>query len=149
MTVAATFFAVALGVAVGAIIGRSVPAMAITLVAFVVTRVGLAELARPNFQPPLTYRTHDMSNFSFPPRGYSDAWFVDEPSFYNSAGHLLARNAAPISTGTPADTAAYAVQHYQPAARFWQFQTIESAILSGLALILVCFAIYWVTRRVN
>lgn len=149
ITVASTLFAFALGVTVGAVVGRSVPAMAMTLIAFVATRIGLAELARPQYLPPLTYTTHDMSNFSFPPAGYPDAWFIDEASFYNSAGHLLARNAVPISTGSPAEVATYAVQHYQPASRFWEFQTIESAILSGLALILFAFAICWVTRRVS
>ncbi len=149
ITVASTLFAFALGVTVGAVVGRSVPAMAMTLIAFVATRIGLAELARPQYLPPLTYTTPDMSNFSFPPAGYPDAWFIDEASFYNSAGHLLARNAVPISTGSPAEVATYAVQHYQPASRFWEFQTIESAILSGLALILFAFAICWVTRRVS
>ena len=43
---AATLFALALGVAFGALIGRSVPAMAATLVAFVIVRVGIAELVR-------------------------------------------------------------------------------------------------------
>jgi hypothetical protein len=41
------------------------------------------------------------------------------------------------------------IQHFQPGNRFWAFQTIESAILSGLALLILGFAIYWVARRLS
>jgi hypothetical protein len=39
--------------------------------------------------------------------------------------------------------------HYQPADRFWAFQTIETAILVGLAGLLLAFTVYWVTRRLS
>ena len=144
MTVASTLFALALGVAIGAVVGRSVPAMAVTLVAFVVVRIGIAEIARPLYRSPLAYTTHDMSTFNSPPQGYPTAWWIDQPSFYDSAGRLL-------SNGGPqyARTTAYAIQHFQPGDRFWLFQSVESAILAGLAAILIAFAIYWVTRRVS
>jgi ABC-type transport system involved in multi-copper enzyme maturation permease subunit len=144
MTVASTLFALALGVAVGAVVGRSVPAMAVTLVAFVVVRIGIAEIARPLYQSPLAYTTHDMSTFNSPPPGYRTAWWIDQPSFYDAAGHNLGSGGA----SGYARTTAYAVQHFQPGDRFWLFQSIESAILVGLAAILIGFAIYWVTRRV-
>jgi len=143
MTVASTLFALSLGVAVGAVMGRSIPAMAVTLVTFVIVRIGLAELGRPNYIAPLSFTTHDLSRFSSPPPGLPDAWWVDDASFYDSSGHLL-------SSGFKySSQAAFAVQHYQPGDRFWQFQTIESAILTALAVALVGFAIYWVTRRVG
>lgn len=143
MTVASTLFALALGVAVGAVIGRSIPAMAVTLVLFVIVRIGLAELGRPNYVAPVAFTTHDLNTFSSPPVGFPDAWWVDQASQYDAGGHLL-------SSGFKYSTqAAYAVQHYQPGDRFWQFQTIESAILTVLAAAFIGFAIYWVTRRVS
>jgi hypothetical protein len=144
MTVAATLFALSLGVAVGAVVGRSIPAMAVTLIGFVFVRIGLAELARPNYTAPLTYTTHEMASFSSPPNGYADAWWIDQPSFYDATGHLLSNGGRQVDSA-----AAYAVQHYQPADRFWQFQTIESVILSVLAFVLIGFTIYWVTRRIS
>jgi hypothetical protein len=39
------------------------------------------------------------------------------------------------------------VKYFQPGDRFWAFQTIETAILGGLALLILGFAVYWVTRR--
>jgi len=140
VTVAATFFALALGVAAGAVVRRSIPAMAATLIGFVVVRILLGVLARPNYMPPVRFVSHDLSTFGGNPTG----WFVDSGNFYDSAGHLL-------STGGPSPgmgpAFSYYVQNYQPADRFWVFQSIESAILSGLAILLLGFAIYWVTRR--
>src|SRR5579864_8022122 len=74
MTVASTLFALSLGVAVGAVMGRSIPAMAVTLVTFVIVRIGLAELGRPNYIAPLSFTTHVLSRFSSPPPGLPDAW---------------------------------------------------------------------------
>jgi ABC-type transport system involved in multi-copper enzyme maturation permease subunit len=121
MTIASTAFGLALGVAVGSVVGKSVPAMALTLVGFVVTRVGIAEIARPGFMTALT--TSDT--LSIP----QTAWWVDSASQVAGAGQVVA--------------------HYQPADRFWAFQAIESGILIGLATLILGFAVYWVTRRLS
>jgi hypothetical protein len=143
ITVAATVFALSLGVVAGAVVGKAVPAMAVTLVAFVVVRVGLAQIARPNFIAPLVYSTQDPAGYN--PAAYPTAWWVDQPSVYDSAGHLLS-NGRVLGGG---QQVAKVVQHFQPGDRFWTFQAIESAILVGLAAVLLGFAIYWVTRRVS
>jgi hypothetical protein len=36
---------------------------------------------------------------------------------------------------------------YQPASRFWHLQLIEFGIYGGLALVLLVFTYFWVTRR--
>jgi hypothetical protein len=141
ITVAATLFALSLGVALGAVLGRSIPAMAVTLLAFVAVRVGLAEIARPSYMAPLTYTTHVMS---FPPPGIPSAWWIDQPTYYDAAGQVLSSGGGPASSAV-----AYAIQHYQPGDRFWAFQSIESAILTALAVVLIGFTIFWVTRRVS
>jgi ABC-type transport system involved in multi-copper enzyme maturation permease subunit len=143
MTIAATLFALALGVAAGALVGKSVPAMAVTLVAFVVVRIGLAEIARPSYIAPLTYTAHDLASYN--PAANPTAWWLDQPSYYDSAGRLLSTG----GPGGPGPQAAYVLQHFQPGDRFWTFQAIESTILVGLAAVLIGFAIYWVTRRVS
>jgi hypothetical protein len=110
----------------------------------VAVRVGLAEIGRPNYIAPFTYTTHDLSTFSSPPQGNPTAWWTDQPSFYDAAGHVISTGGGPVPSG-----AAYAIQHYQPGDRFWAFQSIESGILTLLAAILIGFALYWVTRRVS
>jgi ABC-type transport system involved in multi-copper enzyme maturation permease subunit len=145
LTVASTLFALSLGVAAGALVKQSIPAMAVTLVAFCVARIGLAELARPIYMSPLTYTSHDLANFSSPPAADPGAWWVDQASFFSASGQQMTNTAA----DGPGVQVAYAIQHFQPADRFWAFQSIESAILAGLALILIGFSIYWVTRRLS
>jgi ABC-type transport system involved in multi-copper enzyme maturation permease subunit len=139
---AATFFALALGVAFGAVIGRPVPAMAATLVSFVAVRVGIAELVRSHYIAPLVQKTHDLTAFGS--QADPTAWWLGFPDYYDSTGHLLG-NLLGSNTGQPS----YAIQYFQPGDRFWVFQTIESAILAGLALSILGFAIYWVTRRLS
>lgn len=139
---AATFLALSLGVAFGAVVGRSVPAMAVTLLTFVIVRVGIAELARGNYMTPVRLKTADLSALG--PQLHPTAWWLDQPNFYDSAGHLIG-NGGP----TPGMQASYVIQYFQPGDRFWAFQTIESIILAGLALMILGFAVYWVTRRVT
>ena len=134
MTVASTLFALALGTAVGAIMGRSIPAMAVTLVAFVVVRIGIAELARPNFMAPLVYRSSNM-NIGVP----GTSWWLGNAEFYDAAGHVVGTRQA----------ASYFVEYFQPGDRFWPFQTIESVILAVMALLILGVAAYWTTRRVS
>ncbi len=70
------------------------------------------------------------------------AWWLGFPDYYDSTGHLLGNLLGP-SAGQPS----YVIQYFQPGDRFWAFQTIEAAILCGLALLIVGCAVYWVTRR--
>jgi ABC-type transport system involved in multi-copper enzyme maturation permease subunit len=137
---AATLLALALGVAFGAVIGRSVPAMAATLVSFVVLRVGIGELARSHYIASVMKTTHDLTALGS--QADPTAWWLGFPDYYDSSGHLLGNLLGP-STGQPS----YAIQYFQPGDRFWAFQTIEAAILTGLALLILGFAVYWVTRR--
>jgi len=139
---AATVLALALGVAFGAVIGRSVPAMAATLVSFVVVRVGIGELVRSHYIAPVMKTTHDLSAVGS--QVDPTAWWLGFPDYYDSSGHLLGNLLGP-GAGQPS----YVIQYFQPGDRFWAFQTIESAILAGLALMILGFAVYWVTRRLT
>ena len=139
---AATLLALALGVAFGAVIRRSVPAMAATLVTFVIVRVGIGELARGHYIAPLVKTTHDLNAVGR--QADPTAWWLDFPNYYDSSGHLLGNLVGP-GTGQPS----YVIQYLQPGDRFWVFQTIESAILAGLAFLILGFAVYWVTRRLT
>jgi ABC-type transport system involved in multi-copper enzyme maturation permease subunit len=112
-------FAVALGVLAGALIGRTLLAMVVTGIAYVLTRAAVATFLRPNYMPPIT---------AHPPEP-SGAWTL-------TMGFT--------SPGQP-NTAALLV--YQPADRFWTFQLIEAAIFVGLAVVLVAAAVAVVRRR--
>lgn len=139
---AATFLALALGLAFGAVIGRSVPAMAASLLTFVAVRIAIGELARGHYVAPLSMKTADLSALGT--NVNPTAWWLGSPDFYDSSGHFLG-SGGPITSGH----ISYAIQYFQPGDRFWAFETIESAILAGLALLVLGFASYWVTRRVT
>ncbi len=162
MVVAGTAFALAAGTAAGTLVGRSIPAMALTLVGVVFTRVGIAELARAHYIAPLLFKTQDPSLVNF---GAGPDWYLEQPEYIDAAGRSLGNTlpgfptpaSSPVAVSGPpsnADLMALLHQHgisivwhYQPADRFWTFQTIESAILTVLAMVLLAFAAYRVMRR--
>jgi ABC-type transport system involved in multi-copper enzyme maturation permease subunit len=161
LTVAATVFALALGVASGAVIGRSIPAMAVTLIGVVATRFTLAVIVRAHYMSPHLFSSHDPNALGDQLQMDPTAWWLDQPAYHDAGGNTITQADAlrVSSTGnlSPADAlAAYwkdhgisIVQYYQPGDRFWTFQTIESGILLVLTAVLLGFAVYWVTRRVS
>src|SRR5450759_4644157 len=91
------FFSLALGIAAGAMIGRTVPAMAVALVGYVGVRLAVVFLARPNFLPPLQW---DVStNLA----GQMDAWMLGDQRHYDLQGHPLSDSSwqAAVNTCSP------------------------------------------------
>jgi hypothetical protein len=156
LTVAATVFALALGVASGAVIGRSIPAMAVTLLGVVAVRFCLGVFARAHYMSPILFSSHDP--FGNTGLGANpSAWWLDQPVYQDAAGRTISgSDVFPFNGGSAGEVITYwkdhgisMVQYYQPGDRFWTFQTIESGILVGLSIVLLGFAVYWVTRRVT
>jgi hypothetical protein len=148
------FFSLALGVAAGAAIGKTVPAMALALVGFVGIRMGIAYFARPNFLPPLQW---DFSGIFFgPPPG--DIWTIGDQRHLNLQGHPISD--ATYTTAVDAcsqvqtnfsaclhDHGVAVLQAYQPGDRFWLFQSIETAIFTFTGIALLTLTAWLVARR--
>jgi hypothetical protein len=164
-------FAITLGVTAGAVIRRTIPAMAVTLAIFAFLQVAMPLWIRPHFVPP--HRT-DISiassgyiagepapgggTFTFVATGLPGqpgAWILSSAPV-NAAGQ-------PVST-TPAacipaslqlgDFAGCLASHgireavsYQPASRYWPFQWIETAVYLALALALSGYCFRRLNRR--
>jgi hypothetical protein len=155
--VAYALFALALGIAAGVLIRRSVPAMAITFGGFVVLR-GVIEFAlRPHYLPPVA-RVSDPTQGN--PNPYNGDWvFNNAFSYLDRSGHpitsaqavtLCSDSAKGTTLGFTSCLHDHGIQLlnlYQPADRFWLFQGIESAIFFVLALALLALAIWWVKAR--
>ncbi|MGE5333460.1 MAG: transporter [Nitrososphaerota archaeon] len=155
-----TVFALALGIAAGALLRRVIPAMVVAFAGFLAVRLPLEFLLRPRFQPPLTY-TRDIltvlapTTTQTPLRG---GWNLDE-GWTDATGHHLADSTVFQACdsrvgGTKMDLFQCIHNHgwlafttYQPADRFWLFQGIEAAILVALAVGLLALAIWWVRKR--
>lgn len=143
-------FALALGVAVGVVIGRSYPAMAVTFLLFVATRVAVGAFLRPRFMEPLRFPISSFgpTQLTAPP----SALFVGD-RFFDAGGHersiddlLHLMNQKQLGDSL----SAYGWtgwSYYQPDTRFWPFQSIETAIFLGLTALLVGLTFGWLTRR--
>lgn len=140
--------AFAVGAAFGAIIRRIVPSMAAALVIFVGIRVLVENLLRPYYLPPLVQQSFDPLP--------ADAWALGQ--------HFVAASGAELSQDAvngllnhfngQEDLGAYLTANgvtmhwlYQPAERYWLFQSIEAVIFTTLALALVLIAVWLVRRR--
>ena len=155
--VAWTLFSFALGVAAGAAIGRTVPAMAVVLVGFLAVRAAIALFARRNFLPPV------MTEVSGPLiSGQGQAWLMGNQQPVDLHGNSISsgqfdqitNGCLTSRSGGNFDLQACWHEHgikvlqtYQPADRFPLFQGIETAIFVIAAIALLGFAVWLVRRR--
>jgi hypothetical protein len=159
--VAYALFSFALGVAAGAAIGRSVPAMAVVIVGFVAARAAIGLVARRSFLPAVE---SDVSGELF--KGQSQAWMLGSQHPADMQGHAMSWDQFQQTVracSNPADGpkgpglaqmescwhdhGVKLVQSIQPADRFPLFQGIESVIFLIAAIALLWLAVWLVGRR--
>ena len=147
---ARTLFGFTLGALVGAVLRRTVAAVAVTMAAWFAVVAPTALLLRPRFLPPITGIVPQAAKFST--EWTLSQWWVD-PS-----GHRLSQSAfnALVRRINVANPSSWLVSHhyvqwetYQPASRFWSFQLIEASGLVLLALALAFATLWWVRRRAS
>jgi hypothetical protein len=165
-------FAFGLGVAAGAIIGKTVPAMAATLVGFAAVRVLVEFVLRPNFEPALT-DTYPLSGVATTTPSLMPGTWQMTAETVDRAGHLVGTGTGvdfnkvvgdcPILAGPggvalpdPSKLDAcirqagiHVAATYQPADRYWAFQSIEAGLFIVLAALLVAAAFWWMRRRAH
>ncbi len=126
-----------------------------TLVGFTAARISIAEWLRPRFLPPLV---NDGSVARAARDWYLQLGFVDAHG--RSAHRVDLRGGSNAAIGfancLPGSEGEVECLHakglffhhlYQPADRFWLFQSIEAAIFLVLAVGLITLTIWWVRRR--
>jgi hypothetical protein len=141
-----TLFALLLGIAAGIAVRDTVAAMALTLAVLVVTRLAVASALRPRFRPPLAA----IEPFRLGPGLAARDWVL---SLYpvDHLAHPLrqymqivgACEAVPRSryAACMSDHGVFVRAINQPAARFWLFQGLETAIFLGLAVGLLALTV--------
>jgi ABC-type transport system involved in multi-copper enzyme maturation permease subunit len=127
-------FAFGLAVLAGTLLRRSIPALLIALVPWVAVRLVVEFVLRPHFMTPLTY----TQNCPHGCGGFGNA-IVNVPSATGNIGNLTIKTLS--QTGTKV------VSSYQPASRFWAFQSIEAGIFVALTLAVLGLAVWLVHRR--
>lgn len=152
MPIAFALFGVGLGLAAGAVMRRVLPALAITVGAFVAVRLIVATYLRPYYEPAVRLIEPLSKDQSVP----SGSWILarDIVQHGQSVSGKLAFPQECLRPTTRAASDACLTQHgfasllkYQPASRYWTFQWIESGIFIALAAILVAVAVIAVRRR--
>ena len=150
--IAYTLFAFALGAAAGATFKRTVPAMAVALVAYLPIKIGV-QVLRSHYLKPLDV-TYAFGTTS--PRLASGDWNLGSEVVDRSGGILGSAGVPDPCQALASKAAAEAcsvengyrfVDTYQPISRFWPFQLIESGIFVGLSIIVLAVAVWWILRR--
>jgi hypothetical protein len=166
-------FAFALGTVAGMVVRRTVPAMAITLVAFAAVQLLVPAVVRQHLMQPVTDTVavdaavlnsgvgmNLKEDGTFDLQGYTagGSWSLESSSPLLKADGSAYRGEDARPCLLPGDReagdACTVAQHLhfaytrQPGGRYWAFQWIELSLFVALALLLTGFGFYWVRRRV-
>jgi ABC-type transport system involved in multi-copper enzyme maturation permease subunit len=169
-----TLFALALGVAIGLIVRRTLPALALTLAVFAVVQIVIPFVVRPHLIPAETtsVAVNATSLGRIDMFGYNDKTL--EVQGYAAPGDWVIHSGGKVldATGKVADGHSPAIKKcmavgaggpelagaclakldlhfditYQPAHRYWPFQWIETAVFSAMGLTLTGLSL-WRIRR--
>ena len=153
--VAYALFAVALGIAVGSVLRRVLPSLAVTLGVFVSLRATLAVYVRPHYMAPIA-KVFSLTSTGGPAPG---AW-VFSSGLVGPTGTVLSPGIGIDATSIPpacrtvfpggkgllgkclSSHGFRQVITYQPDSRFWPFQWMEAGIFLLLAAALVGFTVW-------
>jgi hypothetical protein len=162
-------FAFSLGVSVGVVLRRVIPAMAVTLAIFAVIQVAVPLWIRPNVVPPdhtmvaigsvaASAQTNINDTFA-----YTVGFLPSQPGAWITSTGAVNASGQPVSSIPPAcRTGGPSSPHlgsclsrqgiridvsYQPASRYWAFQWIETAIFIALASALTWYCFWHLARR--
>jgi hypothetical protein len=160
-------FAMALGIAAGTVARRTLPAIAVTLGAFIALRLVISDFLRPHYITAVT--TYYNVTGSFTPRG--QAWVLSQGAV-SKAGVVVASGWGDLYPALPAScqkllpaagggkgaslTAVFSCMKahgwrgfvtYQPSYRYWPFQGIETGIYVLLAAALIGVTFLILRRR--
>ena len=165
--VAYSLFALALGIAAGALVRRVLPAIAVTLAGFIAVRTLITLLLRPHYLSAVTVFYKVTSNFPPPgsfwqlasgivgPNGQAIDLNTNGNVVYGVPANYLPASCTQVSRGafTPPPSCVQAASHfrgfvtYQPADRYWTFQGIETGIFLVLAAALIAVTAMTLLRR--
>jgi hypothetical protein len=160
-------FAVALGIAAGTLLRRTLPAMAVTLAVFIAVRVVIAQVVRPHYMTAVTKIYSLVTGYI--PRG---SYLQLSQGVLGPNGQVISPNSnGVVIGGVPASVAPAACRSvmgrgnpngamsclmahgyrgfvtYQPASRYWTFQGIETGIFVILAAALIALTATVLLRR--
>jgi hypothetical protein len=167
--VAYALFAMALGIACGTVLRKTIPAIGLTLAGYLAVRLLFDQWVRPHYLSAVTHVYGLTQNFV--PAGA--AWLLGSGVVTPGGGKLAMQDGSDISANVPSAAVPRACMSvasqgqnnpghalscmqslgyrqfvtYQPAGRYWEFQGIEALIFVALAAGLLAVAFAVVARR--
>ncbi|WP_327000354.1 ABC transporter permease [Dactylosporangium sp. NBC_01737] len=167
-------FAFVLGTVAGMVARRTLPAMAVTLVAFTALQLLVPSVVRQHLMPPVTETIaldasvmnsgvglglQDDNTIHLHGYHVPGGWALQDASqVFKADGSPYtgddARRCIAAADGVEATIACTVAQHlhfqhtYQPGNRYWAFQWIELSLYTALSLLLAAFGFAWLRRRV-
>ncbi|WP_042410188.1 hypothetical protein [Streptacidiphilus carbonis] len=154
-----------LGITLGVLIRRTVPAMAATLVVVAAIQFVVPNWVRPGLVTPVTVTTpvlsasalnqmqvHSSGQLTLPV-DIPGAWIVTNRTVTPNGHVFTLPNVPQCGAGTYNQCVSWiAGQHlrqvvtYQPATRFWEFQGLETAVLLAAAAASAAACVLWIRR---
>jgi hypothetical protein len=151
--IAFAVFALALALAVGSILRRTLPAIALTIGVYVAVRVSVAVFLRPHYGSPVRKVVAFGSD-----RVPSGSWTLHQ-TILDPSRHDVAGINVRVPAGCPAGATSRAVEQclgrlgfhsvveYHPASSYWRFQGIEAGLFILAAVVLLVVAVRTILRR--
>ena len=161
--IGAAALAFTIGVCVGLLLRRTIPAMAVTLGLFAALLVAMPLWVSPHLITPAQYTRPVVANLTTmamtgdgqindPVTGLPGAWVLSDQIITRSGSVFVLPPVAACQTGTQAQCDAWLAAQplrqrvvYQPASRYWAYQWAETAIWLALTLGL-CLVSVWRIR---
>jgi hypothetical protein len=152
--VAFTLFAVGLGLAAGAALRRTLPAVVATVFGYVAVRMAVGVFIRPHWMAPVKAASSSQGGAPVP----SGSWILSvkllDPQNRSLSGRIpVPQQCAGSVNGRGGLDACmdrlgfHSVTSYHPASHYWPFQIYESALFAVLAAGLIAFAMVRTLRR--
>lgn len=156
-------FAFLLGVTLGIVVRRTVPAMAATLALYTAVQAATVLWIRPRLAAPLhvdapftadTMANYGVGSVSQVDIGEPGSWVVSEQTL-DASGHAAAHmppayadcDSVKTCIGALSDAGYHQRVGYQPADNFWTLQWAETGFYLALAAGLAVLCAWWIRRR--
>jgi hypothetical protein len=151
--IAFALFAVALGIAAGAVLRRTLPALATTVVCYVAARLVVAIYLRPHYLSPVTRAVAPGIDPPVPPGSWTISSKLVDPAGHAVNGLSGVPSSCLAATGrTGAQNCLgrlgyHTIVRYQPPTHYWPSQWLEAGLYAVVAVALVGFAVVHTLRH--
>jgi hypothetical protein len=142
--IAFAVFALALGLAIGCLLRRALPALALTIGVYIAVRLAVAVYLRPHYEAPVSKVTA-LGSESIPSGSWTVHQTIVDRAGRASDGRIQVPGGCRVARAAVEQCLGRfgyrSLVEYHPASSYWRFQWIEAGLFVVLAIILLVVAI--------